>query len=151
MRARNAQRGQALVEFALASGVFLLVFFGVVGFGEANYSRNSVAEAARVGARYAMTNTIAAPSDCGSTTSVNCIPPIVSHIVAHSNLIPSKLTTTVIYGGTSTNSTYPNCSTNPTVGCWVRVTVSYPFDSPVFNIGGGNVTSSSQMTITTEY
>lgn len=151
MTPRHGERGQVLVEFALASIVFLLVLFGVIGFGEANYSRNSAAEAARTGARYAMVNTIMAPSDCGSSTSVNCLPPIVKHIVARTSLDPSKLTTTIIYGGSSMSSTYADCTANPTVGCWVRVTVSYPYNMPTFNIGGGTVTSSSQMVITTQY
>lgn len=151
MTSRHGERGQVLVEFGLAVTVFLLVLFGVIGFGQANYSRNSVAEAARIGARYAMVNSIAAPSDCGSTGSVNCLPPIVQHIVAHTNLNPAKMTTTIVYGGTSADSTYPNCAANPTVGCWVRVTISYPYDTPTLGFAGGSVTSSSQMTITTEY
>jgi Flp pilus assembly protein TadG len=151
MTARDGERGQVLVEFALAGTVFLLVVFGVIGFGQANYARNSVAEAARVGARYAMTNTIAAPSDCGSSTSSNCLPPIVQHILARASLDPNKLTTTVVYGGSSVDSKYPDCSANPTVGCWVRVTVAYPYETPAFNISGGSVTSSSQMIITTAY
>lgn len=47
------RRGQALVEFALVIPIFLLVIFGLVDLGRAVFVNNSLAEAARDGARYA--------------------------------------------------------------------------------------------------
>jgi len=49
---RNRGRGQALVEFALVIPLFLLVIFGLVDLGRAVFVNNSLAEAARDGARY---------------------------------------------------------------------------------------------------
>lgn len=49
---RHHGRGQALVEFALIIPIFLLVIFGLVDLGRAVFVNNSLAEAARDGARY---------------------------------------------------------------------------------------------------
>jgi Flp pilus assembly protein TadG len=45
--------GQALVEFALASTLFFMTIFGVVGFGVAVWQYNMVADLAEEGARWA--------------------------------------------------------------------------------------------------
>ena len=49
---RHHGRGQALVEFAFIIPIFLLVVFGLVDLGRAVFVNNSLAEAARDGARY---------------------------------------------------------------------------------------------------
>ncbi len=49
---RDRGRGQALVEFAFALPIFLLIVFGLIDLGRAVYVNNSLAEAARDGARY---------------------------------------------------------------------------------------------------
>lgn len=51
----QARRGQALVEFALAVGVFLLVIAGVIQFGLILWSQNTVTQVARDTARWAVT------------------------------------------------------------------------------------------------
>lgn len=45
-------RGQSLVEFALAFPIFILLIFGLIDLGRAVFVSNSLAEAAREGARY---------------------------------------------------------------------------------------------------
>ncbi|HVC35001.1 MAG TPA: TadE family protein, partial [Chloroflexota bacterium] len=57
---RKKQRGQALVEMALVFPVFILLVMGILDLGRAVWQANTMAEAARQGARYAIT----APSDC---------------------------------------------------------------------------------------
>lgn len=47
-------RGQGLVEFALVIPVFLVMMFGVLDFGRVIWARNSLENAAREGARYAI-------------------------------------------------------------------------------------------------
>jgi Flp pilus assembly protein TadG len=49
---RDRSRGQALVEFAFTLPIFLLIIFGLIDLGRAVYVNNSLAEAARDGARY---------------------------------------------------------------------------------------------------
>lgn len=46
------ERGQALVEFALVIPILMLLVCGLVDLGRAVYVSNSLAEAARDGARY---------------------------------------------------------------------------------------------------
>jgi Flp pilus assembly protein TadG len=46
--------GGAMVEFAIATGVFVTLLMGIVEFGYAAWARNSVASDAREGARYAI-------------------------------------------------------------------------------------------------
>jgi len=58
---RDGQRGQGLTEIALLLPVILLIFMGLFDFGRAIVTYNSVAEAARNGARVAIVNQV--PSD----------------------------------------------------------------------------------------
>jgi len=44
--------GQALVEFALAATIFLLLLFGILQYGYVYYTMGSINNAAREGARY---------------------------------------------------------------------------------------------------
>jgi Flp pilus assembly protein TadG len=54
-RRKNRTRGQALVEFALVIPVFLLVLCGILDFGLMLYSRMTVINASREGARISVT------------------------------------------------------------------------------------------------
>lgn len=56
-RRRSRTRGQSLVEFALVVPVFLLILCGILDFGFVLYSRMTVINAAREGARVATTMT----------------------------------------------------------------------------------------------
>jgi Flp pilus assembly protein TadG len=49
-----ANRGQTLVEFALASVVFFVLLFGIIEFGLAVWQYNMVADLAQEGARWAL-------------------------------------------------------------------------------------------------
>ncbi|MGD2148822.1 MAG: pilus assembly protein [Anaerolineae bacterium] len=51
MRCRIDRRGQELLEYALVLPLLLLLIFGIVDFGLAFFAYNSVANAAREGAR----------------------------------------------------------------------------------------------------
>jgi hypothetical protein len=53
-RSRNAQRSQALIEFALVSPVLLLLLFGIVDIGRAVFYFDTLNHAAREGARTAV-------------------------------------------------------------------------------------------------
>lgn len=50
------ERGSTLVEFAIGATVFLTVMFGVLEFGRALWVHNALADAARRGARYAVSH-----------------------------------------------------------------------------------------------
>jgi Flp pilus assembly protein TadG len=49
---RDRSRGQSLVEFAFTLPILLLLIFGLIDLGRAVFISNSLAEAARDGARY---------------------------------------------------------------------------------------------------
>lgn len=49
---RRGEHGQAMVELAFVLPIFLLLVFGLVDLGRAVFVSNSLAEAARDGARY---------------------------------------------------------------------------------------------------
>ncbi len=50
-RRQNGERGQALVEFALVLGIFLILMMGVIDFGLMLSSRVALTNASREGAR----------------------------------------------------------------------------------------------------
>lgn len=52
VRRRAAGRGQSLVEFALVFPLFILLVFGLIDIGRLVFVSNSLAEAAREGARW---------------------------------------------------------------------------------------------------
>ncbi|MBI5955396.1 MAG: pilus assembly protein [Chloroflexi bacterium] len=61
MRKQSLQRGQSLVELALALPILMLVLLIVVDFGRAFYAYVTVTNASREGARYAASPPIRPP------------------------------------------------------------------------------------------
>src|SRR4051812_46748295 len=61
---RRRTRGQALVEFALILPVFLIMLMGVIDLGRAIWAQNSLAAAAREGARLAIVHGGSATTAC---------------------------------------------------------------------------------------
>lgn len=54
---RNGERGSTVAEFAVVSGIFFMLIFGIIEFGRLLYTHNALTDAARRGARYAAINT----------------------------------------------------------------------------------------------
>lgn len=136
----EAQRGQALAEFALMIPVVFAVLFGIIDFGRALYTYDLVTSAAMIGSRYAMVhgpNCSGAPACSATSTDIQTyVRSTVSGIKA-SNL--------------SVTATWPaatGCAGGSPVDlCPVSVTVSYPFQFVLsFNLTIA-MTSSSQMVI----
>lgn len=65
----RAIRGQALVEFALVFPILILMIFGIVDAGRLIYTYNTVANAARDGARVAIVNQSASTTGTCDTAS----------------------------------------------------------------------------------
>ena len=59
---RKTERGQALVEFAIVSIVLLLILFLIIEVSRVLWAWITVQNAAREGARYAVTGSVS--SDC---------------------------------------------------------------------------------------
>jgi Flp pilus assembly protein TadG len=66
-RRQSRERGATLVEFAIGATVFLISLFAVLEFGRALWVHNALSDAARRGARYAVTHSSA---DAGSVRNV---------------------------------------------------------------------------------
>ena len=50
----DQQKGQTLVEFALVTVIFFVVLFGIVEFSRALWTYNTIVQATRAGARFAV-------------------------------------------------------------------------------------------------
>ena len=129
------RRGQALVEFAMASIVILMLIFGVVEFGRIVLVYNNIANAARIGARYAITNSSTPNAASVTNANVSAIQSNVQTVVKNF-LAPG--TVNINAAGLNITTTFPNKSctgttststcTGTTPGNLVQVTVSYPYD-----------------------
>ena len=64
---RKNERGATLVEFAIGATVFLIAMFAVIEFGRLLWTHNALGDAARRGARYAVTHKA---SDAASVKNV---------------------------------------------------------------------------------
>ena len=123
-RSQAPTRGQALVEFALVLPVFVLLLIGMMDFGFALYSRMTVINAAREGARAAVT----APDP-------TVIPVLVqSRVTGAANGLSVGATTTCIAIKTSPGPCTFATITSSKPGDAVRVTVTYTYQTffPLF-------------------
>ena len=156
MKARlHAQRGASMVEFALLSGLLLLLVFGLVEFSRAMYTYHAVANAARIGSRWAM---VRGTQSCTDQTG-QALKAQTGHCPAQSADVqsyvqsavgmidPKPLAVTAAWPG---NSGCP--ATDPShqsAGCIVQVTASNQFDFSVPFVSTLPITisSTSQMVI----
>lgn len=69
-RSRSGQRSQALIEFALISPVLLLLVFGIIDIGRAVFYYDTLAHAAREGAREAVSASTPLPTDASVLAAV---------------------------------------------------------------------------------
>ena len=122
-RGAGGRRGQGLLEFAIVGFMFGIVLLAVVEIGRAVLVYATTANAARVGARYAIvhgssrTGTGAdGPSGPGSNPAQ--VVSVIENIASAGLLTPADLVITV---------SYPDASNAP--GSRVNVTVVYPYDA----------------------
>ncbi len=77
LTARRRRRGQALVEFALVAPMFFLLLFGIIEAGRFIFYYETLNNATREGARYAIVNganTIGCPTGPAAPGSRSCDP-----------------------------------------------------------------------------
>jgi len=139
LTSRHAQRGSIIVEFALGSFFALLLLIGSIGFGRAVMTYHLVGDLARMGTRYAIVR--------GSSCTVTGCPITGDALKTYvkskaSGIDASQLTVTTTWGPSSSGCS----STNEAYGCWVNVTVSYPYTFPGY-WSAITLSSSSQMII----
>jgi Flp pilus assembly protein TadG len=136
---RLGERGTALAEFAIASTFALVLMFGILDLGRSLYTYHLVANAARIGSRWALVR----GSDCNTAGCTATQATIQTYVQSQSpGVDPALLTVTATY------ALVPSvCSTAKAAGCTVTVTAAYPFNFVAFPIAQINMSSASQMTI----
>lgn len=139
----RSDRGSTLIEFSLVAFMFIIMLVSIVEMARMMLVYNTVANAARVGARYAIVHGADrtgggadGPSGPGSTTQIETV---VQDFARVGLLTASNLTITVAYPDGDNNA-----------GSLVTVTVSYPYDPLVsyFSMLRTTVASTSQGVIT---
>jgi Flp pilus assembly protein TadG len=136
------------VEFAVGVTFALILLFGIIQVGQALFTYDLVANAARIGTRYAIVR--------GSACTVAGCPTDAAHIQSYvqgrsPGVNEAQLTVTAIWG--------PNAGTGcPSVnnavmvfyqhaGCLVTVSATYPFHLAMLFNFGVTMKSTSQMVI----
>lgn len=149
----HSQRGSTIVEFAIVVSGLMLFLLGIIDFGQALYTYHAVANAARIGSRYAIVRGTDAGSACGSYTDAACAASsgqiqsfVQSQAVLPSpapSVSPSWSTASYYNPGTSCNSSTHGA------GCLVSVQVTYPFsfNLPLLPQVTVNFSSTSQMIV----
>jgi Flp pilus assembly protein TadG len=139
-RRRHKSAGQAVVEFALVIPIFLFIFWGVIDFGFMLFSRMSVINAAREGARAASV-----------ATDPSTIPVLVPSAVVSSGagLVAGDISVTVTCRPVVSGSCNFAAAANSKPGDAVVVTVNYPYHTffPMFFGSTMNLSSTVQMTL----
>lgn len=151
----SREAGQGLVEFALVIPIILVLIVGALDLGRAVYAYNTIANAARNGARVAAVNQIATSPDCNEDRPVEDIADphwSIKRCAASSALTlgvqPADVT--IAYRA-PTGSTMTCTSGALHVGCIATVTVSYTYApiTPIIGsmVGSIVINSTSQMPI----
>ncbi len=146
--------GQGLVEFALVIPVILLLFLGIFDLGRAIFAFNTVANAAREGARVAAVDQVLTSPDCVESMPVE--DPANPHwsvkecAIAAAQALGLPASAISVSYAPPTGSTI-TCAPTLHLGCIASVTVQYSWSSITPLIGGlvGPITmsSTSQMPI----
>lgn len=145
-RANLRTRGQTLVEFALALPIIILLFMALFDFGRAIFAYNTVANAARDGARTAIVDQ---SSTCGG---VSCAAQAAADQAVGLDLDPTDTNEIrVRYLDPFDLSVPCNASATEWLGCVAEVRVQYLFNAatPIIGniIGPITVGSTTQLPI----
>jgi Flp pilus assembly protein TadG len=153
-RGGGRSTGQSLVEFALVFPIIILLVMGFAEIGRAVYAFNTIANAARQGARVAAVNQLADVTECDESRPIE--DPYEPHWSMRGCAILAAKTIGVTTSNISVAYTPPigttlDCDPTLHVGCIAAVTVTYnftlttPFVSKL--IGPFTMSQTSQMPI----
>lgn len=143
---RHGERGTSLVEFALSASVLLFILFGIIEFGRALYTYHSVANAARIGARWAMVrgSKCSLLDHCGAASSdIQTYVRSQVPMVDSGNLTVTSTWSTAPASNSNSSCTSASPSTVNTPGNLVCVTVSYPWNFALSYVSTTGLTLSS--------
>ncbi|HEX9044179.1 MAG TPA: TadE/TadG family type IV pilus assembly protein [Candidatus Limnocylindrales bacterium] len=150
------ERGQTLVEFALVIPIVFMIFSGIFDLGRAVYAYNTIANAARQGARVAAVNQLAPPdtnTQCAKDMPIE--DPSNPHWSTRACAAAAAIglgvpTSAVTVSYAPPAGTTLSCSPLH-VGCLASVTVAYTWsaNTPVIGriVGPLTLTSTSQIPI----
>jgi Flp pilus assembly protein TadG len=154
----KSPQGQALVEFALVVPLIVLLLMGIFDFGRVIYAYNTVANAARQGARVAAVNQAnpAPPNDASCAEDQ----PVENAATPHMSIKGCAAQAGIALGiqPSSVTVTYApptgvsiSCTPTLDVGCVASVTVTYSWRAltPVIGniVGPITLTSTSQIPV----
>lgn len=127
---RGRSAGQSLVEFALVFPIIILLIMAFAEIGRAVFAFNTIANAARQGARVAAVNQLADVTECDESR------PIEDPYEPHWSMRGCAILAGKTIGLTTSNiavayepppDTTLDCDPTLHVGCIAVITVSYPF------------------------
>lgn len=140
MNVKPAERGQALVELAVASVVVLFLIFGTLDFGRALYTYDFIGQAARSATRLAI---VSAGPCAGSGVTTACESAVQSAIYANTPGIDASKLQPPVFTWEGADATCPGTA-QP--GCTVTVEIDYPFTF-MLPIPAQTLRATSQMVI----
>jgi Flp pilus assembly protein TadG len=154
-RARRGRGGgQSLVEFALVFPIIILLIMAFAEIGRAVYAYNTIANAARQGARVAAVNQLADVTECDQSR------PVEDPYEPHWSMRGCAITAGATIGLTATNidvayepppGTTLDCDPTLHIGCIAVISISYDFTltTPFVSslIGPFTMTQTSEMPI----
>jgi Flp pilus assembly protein TadG len=138
-RRRGRSRGQALVEFAIALPIFLVLMMGIFDLGRAVYQYNGVSEAAREIARV---TSVHPGTTLGNSTETAAV------VATQKGLIPNLASPT--FTCIDIDGSTLNTSTTCVAGNQVKVVIVAPYRpvTPLLGlIGTWNMQSTSAVSI----
>jgi Flp pilus assembly protein TadG len=146
-RRHGRSRGQSLVEFALVFPIMILLIAGFFEIGRAVFAFNTIANAARQGARVATVNQIADVTECDESWPID--DPYQPHWSIRGCAILAAKTLGIGTSNVSVSYEPPpdttlTCSPTLHVGCIADVTVTYHYtvSTPFVNLLIGPITMS---------
>jgi Flp pilus assembly protein TadG len=116
-----ARRGQALVEFALVFGLFMVVVGGIVQFGIILWSQNAITQVSRDTARWAVTQSA---SPCDSAATRTAIGAAADQLARGASLVSYSA------GTWSSASTIASVGPEGVGADWQSVNSTFPTDCP---------------------
>jgi Flp pilus assembly protein TadG len=127
---RPRPRGQSLVEFALVFPIIVLLIMGFAEIGRAVYAFNTIANAARQGARVAAVNQLADVTECDESRPIE--DPYEPHWSMRGCAILAGKTIGITTSNVSIAYSAPpdttlTCTPTLHIGCIAAVTVTYHF------------------------
>jgi Flp pilus assembly protein TadG len=122
-------RGQSILEFTLCAFLTVMLLLAVFEISNMMLVYTTVANAARAGARYAITHS-SVPGTSVTSSNVSTlqsnVTTVVTNFLSTAPLDTSTATTTVTYPSEACSGS-PSTCTGTTAGNLVSVTVSYPY------------------------